>query len=155
MCRKEQVLHNVARWFTRRYRNMLKSPVLYVVVGGAIGTYMRYTVSKWINSQPWGQAFPYGTLVVNVSGSFLLAVAAVLFLETLPPRYQHWYLLVGTGFCGGYTTFSTFEWETFKLMRDGGWWYAAANVVASLLAAMAGVLLGVALMGLLLPRKMD
>ena len=76
-------------------------------------------------------------------GSFILAGAAVIILERLPPRHQDWYLLIGTGFCGGFTTFSTFEWETFKLIRDGSWIYAFANVFGSILAGFVGVLLGV------------
>jgi CrcB protein len=127
--------------------------MLLLMLGGAAGTYLRYWVSKWFNAHPWGQAFPIGTLFINVSGSFLLAVAAMIILERLPPEHQGWYLLVGTGFCGGYTTFSTFEWETFELIRDASWWYALINVFASVLAGFLGVLLGVMLVGLILPRR--
>jgi CrcB protein len=132
---------------------LLRNKMLLLMLGGAVGTAARYLIGKWFNSQPWGQAFPYGTLAINVSGSFILAVAAVIVLERLPPEHQDWYLLIGTGFCGGYTTFSTFEWETFKLVRDGSWWYALANVLGSVLAGFLGVLLGVILVGLVLPRK--
>jgi CrcB protein len=127
--------------------------MLLIMLGGALGCYLRYVVSKWCNAQPWGQAFPYGTLVVNVSGCFLLAIAAVLLLERLPPAYQDWYLLIGTGFCGGFTTFSTFGWETYKLVRDGSWWYALANVFGSCLAGFLGILLAVMLVGLIFPRR--
>ncbi len=64
---------------------VVRQKMLLLMVGGAIGTYARYALSKWFNSQPWAQGFPYGTLVINVSGSFILAVAAVLILERLPP----------------------------------------------------------------------
>jgi CrcB protein len=127
--------------------------MLMLMLGGAVGTYTRYWVGAWISSQPWGRVFPWGTLVINVSGSFILAVAAVIILERLPPEHGNWYLLIGTGFCGGYTTFSTFEWETFKLVRDGSWWYALANVFGSVTAGFLGVLLGVLLVNLLFPRS--
>ena len=132
---------------------VLRSKMVILMLGGAIGTYLRYVVGRWFAMQPWGQGFPYGTLFINVSGSFILAAAAVIILERLPPEYQGWYLLVGTGFCGGYTTFSTFEWETFQLVRDGSWWYALANVVGSVLAGFLGVLLAVLMVGLVFPRK--
>jgi len=127
--------------------------MLLLLLGGALGTYARYALGRWINSQPWAEGFPYGTLVINVTGSFILGLASVVILERLRPEYQPLYLLVGTGFCGGYTTFSTFEWETFKLVRDGSWWPALWNVLASVLVGFVGVVLGVALAGLVFPRQ--
>jgi len=90
--------------------------------------------------------------VINVTGSFILSVAAVLILERLPPVHQDWYLLVGTGFCGGYTTFSTFEWETYRLVRDGSLWIALANVAGSVPVGFVGVVAAVALTGMIFPR---
>jgi CrcB protein len=127
--------------------------MVLLMLGGALGTGARYWVGRWIDLHPWAQGFPFGTLVINVSGSFILAVAAVVILERLPPEYQNWYLLIGTGFCGGYTTFSTFEWETFQLVRDGSWPLALANVGASVLAGFVGVVLGVMFAQGLLPRR--
>ncbi len=127
--------------------------MVLLLIGGAIGTYARYWVSRWFNSQPWTEGLPYGTFVINVSGSFILAVAAIIILERLPPEYQDWYFLIGTGFCGGYTTFSTFEWETFQLVRDGSWYYALANAFGSVFAGFVGVLLGVMLVHGLFPRR--
>ncbi len=128
--------------------------MVLLFVGGGLGTIARYLIGRWFNEQPWGQGFPWGTFFINVSGSFILGTAAVVVLERLPPVHQNWYLLIGTGFCGGYTTFSTFEWETFKLVRDGSWRYALGNAFGSLLAGFLGVLLAVILVGLLFPRKL-
>src|SRR5436305_2045174 len=112
------------------------------MLGGSVGTLLRYGVGRWFAAQPWGQVFPYGTLVINVTGSFLLAFAAVVIRFRLPPEYGDLYLLVGTGFCGGYTTFSTFEWETLELVRDGSWGPALVYVVGSVVAGFAGAVLG-------------
>jgi fluoride exporter len=136
-------------WWLQLARNKM----LLLMLGGAIGTYARYAVGKWVGSQAWAQGFPFGTLLINVSGSFLLGLAAVVILERLRPEHQDLYLLVGTGFCGGYTTFSTFEWETFKLVRDGSWGLALANVLGSVVAGFLGVVLAVALAGALFPRR--
>jgi CrcB protein len=126
--------------------------MILLIIGGALGTCLRYWLGKWFNEQPRASGLPYGTFVINVSGSFLLGAAAVLIQERLPAEYGNLYLLVGTGFCGGYTTFSTFEWETFTLVRDGSWWYALANVAGSVLVGFAGVLLGVAVVSWIFPR---
>jgi CrcB protein len=127
--------------------------MILLLLGGALATYLRYSVSRWFNSQPWGQVFTYGTLFINVSGSFILAATAAIILERLPPEHQSWYLLIGTGFCGGFTTFSTFEWETYKLVRDGSWWYALANICFSVGSGFIGVSLGVLLVSLVFSRK--
>src|SRR5262249_18568526 len=105
--------------------------MVLVMLGGAVGTLLRYLIGKGFNEQGWTKGFPVGTLVINVSGSFILAVTWVMIYERLPPGQQHWYLLIGTGFCGGYTTFSTFEWETFRLVHDGSYLRALYNVVGS------------------------
>lgn len=127
--------------------------MLLLMLGGALGTCLRFVVSKWFAERPWAEGFPYGTLFINVTGSFILAVAALLLLERLPIQHHEWYLLIGTGFCGGYTTFSAFEWETFKLIRDDHWPIALGYVVASVVAGFVGVLLGVGLVGLVFPRR--
>jgi CrcB protein len=131
----------------------LTNKFVLLSIGGAIGTNARYGIGRWLGEVTWSKGFPLGTFVINVTGSFVLGAAAVLILERLPPAYQNWYLLVGTGFCGGYTTFSTFEWETFKLVRDGSLWMALANVAGSVAVGFLGVVVGVALAGLVLPKQ--
>jgi CrcB protein len=133
--------------------SVARHKMVLLFVGGGIGTIARYLVGKWFDEQAWGQGFPFGTFFINVSGSFILGAAAVFILERLSPAHQNWYLLLGTGFCGGYTTFSTFEWETYKLVRDGSWWYALANVFGSLLAGFVGIVLAVALVGAFFPKR--
>jgi CrcB protein len=135
-----------------RLGSIARNKMLLLMLGGAIGTYARYALGRWINTHPWAQGFPYGTLVINVTGSFILGIAAAIILERLSPEYGTWYLLIGTGFCGGYTTFSTFAWETSQLIRDGSWPLALANVLASVLAGVAGVFLALMLVQVLFPR---
>jgi CrcB protein len=132
---------------------ILTNKFVALTLGGALGTHARYWLSRWLDELAWGRGFPLGTFVINVTGSFILGLAAVVILERLPPSQQAWYLLIGTGFCGGYTTFSTFEWETFKLVRDGNFAFALLNIVGSVLVGFMGVVLAVVLMGLAFPRR--
>ena len=122
-------------------RPFFTHPVVLVGLGSAVGGVLRYYLGRWVDARAGGTGFPWGTFAVNVSGSFVLGVVALLVTERLPPEYRWAYLLLGTGLCGGFTTFSTFEWETFQLVRDGSHWLAAANVVGSVAAGLAGVVL--------------
>jgi CrcB protein len=135
----------------------LTNKLVLLAIGGATGTISRYGLAKWLGEVAWAKGFPLGTFVINVTGSFVLGMAATIILERLPPTHQNWYLLFGTGFCGGYTTFSTFEWETYKLIRDGSLWIALVNVVGSVVVGFLGIVLGatlaVALTSLIMPKQ--
>src|SRR5262249_264925 len=101
-----------------------------VCLAGALGTGARYWAST-AALRAFGPAFPYGTLIVNVVGSFVLAAIMQLSLRSLvSPDLR---LVLGTGFCGGFTTYSTFNLETMQALREGAWALAAANVVGTLL----------------------
>ena len=115
-------------------------------LGGATGANAHYWIGSWFKAQVWAGTFPLGTFVINVSGSLILALASVLLLEQLTPARQELFLLIGTGFCGAYTTFSTFEMETYQLLRNNEWELALLNVVGSVLAGFLAVLFGVKLL---------
>lgn len=116
--------------------------IWYVAVGSALGGMSRYAISLWMQ-RVGGASFPLGTLLINITGSFLLGflLRAASPATGFSPELR---LALTTGFCGGYTTFSTFSYETITLIETGEWRRAAAyvalSVVVSLLAAFAGVL---------------
>jgi CrcB protein len=115
-----------------------------LALGGALGAIARYQVAAAIQSRvPVG--FPYGTFVVNVSGCFIMGLVTVLLTERLVV-HPNWRFLVPIGFVGAYTTFSTFELETFMAVSGHAWMTALANVIASVVvgyvALWAGVLAG-------------
>ncbi len=114
----------------------------YIVVfaGGGIGSVARYIVATWIG-QRWGRSFPFGTFIVNVSGSFLIGLLMTLMAERFLENPE-WRLLIVVGGLGGYTTFSTFQYETGKLIADGELIYAALNIVLSVTAGFAALKLG-------------
>jgi protein CrcB len=139
-------------WLYSWAANEVVIKVALLTIGGALGTNARYWIGRWFAQHTWAEVFPWGTFFINVSGSFILGAAGALFLKRLPPERLDWYLLIGTGFCGGYTTFSTFEWETFRLIRDGSWGMALANVLGSVLAGFVAVVVAYKLtQGIALP----
>ncbi|HEX6668896.1 MAG TPA: fluoride efflux transporter CrcB [Gemmatimonadales bacterium] len=116
--------------------------VWYVALGGALGSVARYAVGSWIQFRT-GSTFPVGTLVVNLSGSFLLGLILRYALET-PAVTPEARALLTTGILGGYTTFSTFTYETATLLEEGDWRRATLYAGLSVLLSLAGAFLGIA-----------
>lgn len=112
--------------------------ILLVFAGGAIGAPARYLTDRFVQRR-LGGVFPWGTLTVNVTGSLLLG-----FLVGLPAN-DAILLLAGTGFCGALTTYSTFSYETLRLVQARAWLVAAASVLANLVAGIGAAFAGVAL----------
>jgi CrcB protein len=131
---------------------LLTHKIILLSVGGALGTCARYYVTVWIGAPTWARGLPIGTFIINVTGSFILGAAAAIIQQRLPPEYDYWYRLIGTGFCGGYTTFSTFEYETYELVTLGSWALALVNVIGSVVAGFGGVVLAVILVNVLFPN---
>jgi len=120
---------------------MLRAPMsklLLVCAGGAIGSGARYLMGTWV-AATWGIGFPWGTLVINATGSFLISVVMYLGLEVgmVGPDLR---LFLAVGVLGGFTTYSSFNHETLSLAQRGHWGLAAAYVAATLVVAwVAGV----------------
>ncbi|HRC00093.1 MAG: fluoride efflux transporter CrcB [Candidatus Lutibacillus vidarii] len=113
--------------------------LVLVLVGGALGAPVRYLVDRWVSARH-DSVLPWGTFTVNMAGSFILGVIAATVVVRGGPG---WLLTVaGTGFCGALTTFSTFGYETFRLVEDGAWRQAAASVVGSVVVGMGAVTVG-------------
>lgn len=113
--------------------------LLWVCVGGAIGSGCRHLVGVW-TTDTFGTGFPYGTLIVNTLGSFLISVVMSLSMESgaISPLMR---LFLVTGVMGGFTTYSSFNYETIKLYQSGAYLAAGGNALATLLVcAMAGFL---------------
>ena len=114
----------------------------WIAIGGALGSIARFWCSGFV-ARLFGEAFPFGTLLVNVTGSFIIGFAATamgpdgrMFAGTTPRQF------VMTGFCGGYTTFSSFSLQTLNLLNDGEWLYASGNAGLSLVLCMLAVWAG-------------
>jgi CrcB protein len=115
-----------------------------IAAGGGAGSLLRYVAGTAVMAR-LGARFPWGTLVVNVTGCLLIGYLMTLFTERLSPG-TNWRPLLVIGFLGGYTTFSSFEWETYAAARDGNAWLGLANVMGSVVLGYAAVWLG-ALLG--------
>jgi fluoride exporter len=115
--------------------------IFLIALFGAIGTLARYGLQGVVQIKI-GSTFPYGTLLINLTGCFLLGLIGQLTLNRviIPPE---WRMAIAIGFFGGYTTFSSFGWETAKMLEAGEWlWassYVAASVVLGLLLSVAGI----------------
>jgi CrcB protein len=112
-----------------------------IAAGGALGALARYALGGLV--QEWaGARFPYGTLVVNVSGCLVMGMVMTL-LTQRGVVHPNWRFLVPIGFIGAYTTFSTFEYETFRAIEQGGWMIALVNVTVSVVAGFAALVAGI------------
>lgn len=125
---------------------MIKN-LLLIAIGGGVGSMARYLCQKWFN-QNYPHPFPWGTFVVNLLGCFLIGILyeASEKSSVLSPQTR---LLLITGFCGGYTTFSTFAFENMNLLRGGDTIYFLLYTVGSVVLGIAAVFGGIAIMKLL------
>jgi len=116
---------------------------LWIAFGAVVGASARYLISGYI-AKLFPSSFPYGTLLINVSGSLLLGFYLVWTSERvlIDPR---WRLLVAIGFCGSYTTFSSYAFETLRLFEQGQWLLMGLNVITSNVLCLISVLAGAAL----------
>ena len=111
--------------------------MLWISIGAVLGANLRYAVSHWA-AKALSASLPWGTLVINVTGSFILGLFLVWTSERVlaDPR---WRALVAVGFCGAYTTFSSYAFETHTFWHEGHYLLAATNFAANNLLALAGV----------------
>jgi len=125
---------------------------ILVMIGGALGTGARFWMSGFI-AERGGEFFPLGTLVVNVSGSFVIGFFAAFTAPEGPvlvsPQFRQFFMI---GLCGGYTTFSSFSLQTLDFARDGDWLKALLNTALSFGCCLAAVWLGRVLALMLLPK---
>ncbi len=118
---------------------------LIISLGAVLGANTRYWVADWA-AQRFGASFPYGTLIINLSGSLILGLFMAVFTSGRFLIDPNWRLLVAVGFLGSYTTFSTYTLESFNLMQSGQVWMGFLNLFGSSLlgglAASIGMMLG-------------
>ena len=112
---------------------------LYIATGGALGALARFGLSTVVQ-QASGGTFPRGTLVVNLSGSFLIGILMEAFDAAVIPT--EWRSFLAIGFLGAYTTFSTYTFETIQMLRDGEFGFASLNVIGANVAGLAAVAFG-------------
>ncbi|WP_433003334.1 fluoride efflux transporter CrcB [Kribbella sp. CA-294648] len=116
--------------------------LLFVVAGAAIGAPLRYLTDRAVQARH-DTVFPWGTFTVNIVGCLILgAVAGGTTAGDVPHQLQY---LIGTGFCGALTTYSTFSYETLRLLEHNAKFFAAANLAASIVAGLGGAFIGAAI----------
>ena len=117
---------------------------LWVAIGGALGSVSRLWLSGVV-ARHFGETFPWGTIVINITGSFIVGVIAALAapegrMDSQSRAFATQFLIYGL--CGGYTTFSSFSLQTLNLLRDREWLYAGGNVILSVVLCLVAVWLG-------------
>ena len=117
---------------------------LWVAIGGALGSVTRFWVNGLI-SEKFGATFPWGTLAINVTGSFVIGIIGALAIpegrmDSPSRQFATQFLMIGI--CGGYTTFSSFSLQTLNLLREREWLYAGGNVILSVILCLIAVWLG-------------
>ncbi len=118
--------------------------ILLVALGGALGSIARYLVGGWIAD--WmGTTFPYGTFAINLTASFIIGFF-LAFAQDRAGLSPYWRLFIAVGFVGGYSTFSTYEYESIRLLQDGefllGAVYLVGSMTAGAIAAIGGITVG-------------
>ncbi len=118
--------------------------ILLVALGGALGSIARYLVGGWIAD--WmGTTFPYGTFAINLTASFIIGFF-LAFAQDRAGLSPYWRLFIAVGFVGGYSTFSTYEYESIRLLQDGefllGAVYLVGSMAAGAIAAIGGITVG-------------
>lgn len=114
--------------------------LLLVMLGGALGAGARYLVGR-ASLAAWGPGYPWGTLIVNLSGGLLMGVLAGT-LARIGEGGDHWRLLLGVGVLGGFTTFSAFSLETMAMLERGDWVSALGYILASVVGSVAALAIG-------------
>lgn len=117
--------------------------IFAIAIGGCIGALLRYSVTV-LFAKLFGTKFPYGTLFVNVTGSFILGFF-IMYLTRFIQSTEVWRLFVGIGIMGAFTTYSTFSFDTVMFIREGKLLYAALNVLSNSILSISACYLGVVL----------
>jgi CrcB protein len=112
---------------------------LLIALGGALGTVARHFLTTHLGA---GDDFPWATLLINITGSFAIGVAAMLVMEGRWISSSEGRFFFMTGICGGFTTFSAFSWQTLSMIRQGDWGRAGAYIVGSVVLSLVAVWLG-------------
>jgi CrcB protein len=117
---------------------------LWVALGGALGSVARFGLNGLISAR-FGETFPWGTLIINVTGSLVIGVIGAVAspegrMDSQSRAFATQFLMIGI--CGGYTTFSSFSWQTLQRLQDRDWLYAGCNIVLSVVLCLIAVWLG-------------
>jgi len=117
---------------------------LWVALGGALGSVARFGLNGLISAR-FGETFPWGTIIINVTGSLVIGVIGAVAspegrMDSQSRAFATQFLMIGI--CGGYTTFSSFSWQTLQRLQDRDWLYAGGNIVLSVVLCLIAVWLG-------------